>query len=72
MIVYSKTCLACTNKTLWKMIKQFAKEHGLTVEVRRINRRQHTEEAAQYEIEPPFVVHNGVALSLTEDLENIL
>lgn len=72
MIVYSKTCLPCTNKLLWKKLKTFARENGLFIETRRTNRPEYQAEADAYEIEQPFVVHEKAALSLTEDLNKLL
>lgn len=72
MIIYSKDCLACTNKPLWKRVKEFARKHRLFIEVRRTSRPEWRKEADKYEVQLPFVVHEGIALNLNEDLERLL
>lgn len=73
LIVYTKKCLACTDKPTWKRIKLFAEEHGLSLQERRVNRSQEwKKEASLYEIDLPFVLYNKNALSLKEDLKGLL
>ena len=73
MIIYTKKCLACTNRALWKKLKSFAYNNKLTIEERRIGKKKEwADEASQYGIEPPFAVRGKIALSLTEDLEKLL
>lgn len=72
MIIYSKTCLPCSHKSLWKKVKAFARDNSLLIEVRRTNRPEFKEQADEYGVEVPFAVNGRVALSLTEDLEKLL
>ena len=73
MIVYTKRCLACSNRRMWKKLKQFVAKYDLSLQERRVGLKQEwANEARAYEIEMPFVVHNGIALSLTEDLEGLM
>jgi len=73
MIIYTKKCLACHDKALWKTIKNFCKVHNLPLEERRVSiNNEWAKEAASYEIDLPFAVHGKTALSLNEDLEGIL
>lgn len=73
MIIYTKRCLSCTDRLLWKKIRAFAAAHGLAIEERRVGKDPAwKDEADRYGVEMPFVVHGKVALSLTEDLEKLL
>lgn len=72
LIVYSKSCLACTNKALWKQIKSYAARKNVAVEQRRVNiRSKWKDEADSYGVGLPFSVLNGKVVShseLTEEL----
>lgn len=73
MIVYTTSCLPCTHKRKWRELKQFAREHSMQIEERRVTRNpEWRAEAEQYEIDMPFIVHDKVALSLSEPLEGLL
>lgn len=72
MIIYTQQCLSCANRKLWVKIKTFATVHGLSIEVRRTIYSKNRDEADQYGIALPFVVEDGVALSLSEPLEGLL
>ena len=73
LVIYTRKCLACTNKPLWKNIKQFAKLHDLTIQENRVTKNESLQQKADsYEIALPFVVLGGVALSLNEPLERLL
>lgn len=70
MILYTKRCLACTNRQLWKWLRQFAKVENIKIEERRVTvNRQWLEEAESYEVTLPFIVYNGVAKELSLFLE---
>ena len=72
MIVYTKSCLPCTHAKQWRNLKAYTQENGLEIEQRRVTRNPEWKaEAEQYGIDLPFVVHNGVALSLNEPLERL-
>jgi hypothetical protein len=72
MIIYTKRCLACTDKPTWKMLKSFAAEHNLTIEERRVGLKQvWAKEAAEIGIELPFAAYNGKAVNFNE-LETLL
>lgn len=72
MIIYSKTCLPCSHKDLWKKVKRFARENNLLIEVRRTNRPEYKKEADQYSVAIPFAVNGEIAVSLNEELEKLL
>lgn len=69
MIVYTKSCLPCSHKRSWRELREYARENGLDIEQRRVDRNSDWRaEAEQYEIELPFIVSGGVALKLGEPL----
>lgn len=73
MIIYTQRCLVCSNRQLWKKIKAFAAKHNLQIEERRVGLKyEWMKDAESYDIPLPFVVYEGKALSLTEDLEELL
>lgn len=73
LIIYTKRCLACTDKPTWKKVKEFAASNGFSIEERRINlKKEWQEQAESYGVSLPFAVSGKIALSLTEDLEILL
>lgn len=73
IIIYTQSCLACKSKTAWKKVKEFAKANNLTIEERRVTKRQEwKEQAEQIGVHMPFVQLNGVSLNVNEDLEKLL
>ncbi len=73
MIIYTRSCLACTNKVLWRKLQAFTEKHRLPLEERRVGLKSRwQEEADAYEIELPFAVNGKIALNLNEPLEGLL
>lgn len=73
MIIYTRSCLACTNKPLWKKLKQFAQENHLEIQERRVGlKKEWKQEAESYGVELPFAVNGSRALNLNEPLEGLL
>lgn len=72
MIIYSEKCLSCSNKSLWLKVRDFARANKLQIETRRTYTQKYREEAEIYGVDIPFVVHNGIALSLNEDFNRLL
>lgn len=73
MILYDNVCTPCVRKQQWRELRRFAVKNKLTI--KRIDVRSSKEtldEARQYGIDLPFVVHGNVALSLSEPLERLL
>lgn len=73
MILYDNVCTPCVRRQQWRELRRFAVKHKLTV--KRVDVRgnkESLEEARQYGIDLPFVVHDKVALSLSEPLERLL
>lgn len=60
MIVYSNSCLACTNKPLWRQLRQYAHRNRLKLEERRTDTDlAYREETNHYSLHEPFVVIDG-------------
>lgn len=73
MIIYSRRCIACTDKPLWKKLKAFAQENDLTLEERRVGlKKEWQDQADTYGVELPFAVNGKIALNLNEELEKLL
>lgn len=73
MIVYTRSCLACTHKQLWRKLTAFTQANNLPLEERRVGlKKQWQEEADRYDVELPFAVNGKVALNLNEPLEKLL
>lgn len=73
MIIYTRSCLACTNKKLWRKLVSFTEQHKLPLEERRVGlKKQWQEDADRYDVEIPFAVNGTVALNLNEPLEKLL
>ena len=67
MIIYTRTCPACTHSQLWRNLKRYALEHGLSIEERRVTRNPAwAEEAKRYGVELPFVVNGNEVKKLNE------
>lgn len=73
MKIYTKSCLACTDKALWRALKQFALDNNMSIEERRVGlKKEWREEAEAYGIELPFAVNGNKAINLKEPLEKLL
>lgn len=73
MILYDDVCTPCVRKAEWRALRRFARKHNIPMERIDVRKQpQHADKAKSYEIQYPFVVHDGIALSLTEPLERLL
>lgn len=73
MILYDDACTPCVRKQEWRDLRNFVRINHLNL--KRIDIRKQPEfrhEALKYAIDFPFVVHEGKAVSLSDDLRRLL
>lgn len=73
LIVYTDRCLSCKHKRLFKKLESFATENHATIEERRIHiKKEWKDQAESMGVEIPFVFNGKIALSLKEDLNELI
>lgn len=73
LIIYTKSCLACTNKALWKRVQKYALTHNLTLQERRIGlNKSWAADAERIGVELPFIVYGSNSVNLHEKFEELL
>jgi len=73
LIIYTKSCLACTDKKVWKRVKEYALSKGLQIHERRVGMNtEWAEQAKTIGVELPFIGLNNKFFNLHEPFEELL
>lgn len=73
LVIYSRSCLACTNKALWKRVKAYAQLKGIPLQERRIGlKKEWADDAERIGVELPFIVYGNNSVNLNENFEELL
>ena len=67
VIVYSSSCLPCTNKPLWKQLRAKAAEKRVLITRIDVSKsKEEREKAMSHNMDMPFIVEDGVAKGVQE------